>query len=104
MDFEKNGHGKSWKSRGILNGRRCTNPVSNEMPPPPPPQSCCLIIISLQSHASRLPNPIGILRVLRFPPVVTTGEKKDSPRRISRENSLDLIELSCVNQVKPRLF
>jgi hypothetical protein len=27
MDFEKNGHGKSWKSHGILNGRRCTNPV-----------------------------------------------------------------------------
>jgi hypothetical protein len=26
MDFEKNGHGKSWKSHGILNGR-CTNPV-----------------------------------------------------------------------------
>jgi hypothetical protein len=26
MDFEKNGHGKSWKSHGILNGRRCTNP------------------------------------------------------------------------------
>ena len=27
MDFEKSGHGKSWKSHGILNGRRCTNPV-----------------------------------------------------------------------------
>jgi hypothetical protein len=24
--FWKNGHGKSWKSHGILNGRRCTNP------------------------------------------------------------------------------
>ena len=29
MDFEKNGHGKSWKSHGILNGRRCTNPDLN---------------------------------------------------------------------------
>ena len=27
MDFENNGHRKSWKSHGILNGRRCTNPV-----------------------------------------------------------------------------
>jgi hypothetical protein len=26
MDFEKSGHGKSWKSHGILKGRRCTNP------------------------------------------------------------------------------
>jgi hypothetical protein len=32
MDFEKNGHGKSWKSHGILNGRRCTNPVIGENP------------------------------------------------------------------------
>jgi hypothetical protein len=28
MDFEKNGHGKLWKSHGILNGRRRTNPDS----------------------------------------------------------------------------
>jgi hypothetical protein len=27
MDFEKSGHGKSWKGHGILNERRCTNPV-----------------------------------------------------------------------------
>jgi hypothetical protein len=31
MDFEKNGHGKSWKSHGILNGRRCTNPVQSKL-------------------------------------------------------------------------
>ena len=90
---------KSWNFKWEKVYERCI-----ERDPSPPPPSCCLIIISLQSHASRLPNPIGILRVLRFPPVVTTGEKKDSPHRISRENSLDLIELSCVNQVKPRLF
>jgi hypothetical protein len=30
MDFEKSGHGKSWKSHGILKGRRCTNPVFSQ--------------------------------------------------------------------------
>jgi hypothetical protein len=34
MDFEKNGHEKSWKSLGILNGRRCTNPDSHLTPFP----------------------------------------------------------------------
>jgi hypothetical protein len=27
MDFENIGHGKSWKSHGILNGRMYTNPA-----------------------------------------------------------------------------
>jgi hypothetical protein len=43
MDFEKNGHGKSWKSHGILNGRRCTNPEC----------SICIIMlgVGINAHA-----------------------------------------------------